>query len=212
MPQLRHICFTECALPDLPSGQIVGAVSFSQGRLETLSVVRDFMFTEENCRRVENLHKLEILKCLFGGHDYLMFLPSSSNIAPPMLTFSPNLKKLTLSGCRLPWEDTTHIDTLPKLEVLKLHRNAFSDWRADETHFPSLQHLILKICSLKEIPSGIGEIPTLELIQLDDCYISTVTSAIHLKEEQQSLGNDGLKLCINYSTVTESTKKLIHRA
>ncbi|KAK4410801.1 putative late blight resistance proteinR1B-12 [Sesamum angolense] len=264
MPQLRHICFTECALPDLPCGQIGGAASFSQGRLETLSVVRDFMFTKENCRRVENvkklgikydyasargqwecyslnnldqLHKLENLKCLFGGHDYLMFLPSSRKIPRPTLTFPPNLKKLTLSGCLLPWADMTHIGSLPKLEVLKLHRNAFSgkvwepiegeflrlkylklhhmdlaDWRADETHFPSLQHLILKICSLKEIPSGIGEIPTLELIQLDDCYISTVTSAIHLKEEQESLGNDGLKLCINYSTVTESTKKLIRRA
>ncbi|KAL0425308.1 UNVERIFIED_CONTAM: putative late blight resistance proteinR1A-4 [Sesamum radiatum] len=264
MPQLRHICFTECALPDLPCGQIGGAASFSEGRLETLSVVRDFMFTKENCRRVENvkklgikydyasargqwecyslnnldqLHKLENLKCLFGGHDYLMFLPSSRNIPRPTLTFPPNLKKLTLSGCLLPWEDMTYIGSLRKLEVLKLHRNAFSgkvwepiegeflrlkylklhhmdlaDWRADETHFPSLRHLILKICSLKEIPSGIGEIPTLELIQLDDCYISTVTSAIHLKEEQESLGNDGLKLCINYSTVTESTKKLIRRA
>ncbi|KAL0464140.1 UNVERIFIED_CONTAM: Disease resistance protein RPP13 [Sesamum latifolium] len=264
MPQLRHICFTECALSDLPCGQIGGGASFSPGRLETLSVVRDFMFTKENCRRVENvkklgikydyastrgqwecyslnnldqLHKLEILKCLFGGHDYLMFLPSSRNIARPTLTFPPNLKKLILSGCLLPWEDMTHIGSLPKLEVLKLHRNAFcgkvwepiegeflrlkylklhhldlTEWRADETHFPSLQHLILKICSLKEIPSGIGEIPTLELIQVDDCYISTVTSAIHLKEEQQSLGNDGLKLCINYSTVTESTKKLIRRA
>ncbi|KAL0397280.1 UNVERIFIED_CONTAM: Disease resistance protein RPP13 [Sesamum calycinum] len=229
MPQLRHICFTECALPDLPCGQIGGAASFSEGRLETLSVVRDFMFTKENCRRVENVKKLGI------KYDYAS--ARGQNIPRPTLTFPPNLKKLTLSGCLLPWEDMTYIGSLTKLEVLKLHRNAFSgkvwepiegeflrlkylklhhmdlaDWRADETHFPSLRHLILKICSLKEIPSGIGEIPTLELIQLDDCYISTVTSAIHLKEEQESLGNDGLKLCINYSTVTESTKKLIRRA
>ncbi|KAK4414180.1 putative late blight resistance proteinR1B-12 [Sesamum alatum] len=264
MPQLRHICFTECALPDLCCGQIEGAVFIFPGRLETLQLSGISCFTEDNCRRVENvkklgikydhasargqweryslnnlgqLHELENLKCLFGGQDYLMLLTSPRKLPPPMLTFPPNLKKLTLSGCLLPWEDMTHIGSLPKLEVLKLHRNAFSgdvwepiegeflrlkylklhhmdlaEWRADETHFPSLQHLILKICRLKEIPSGIGEIPTLELIQLDDCYISTVTSAIHLKEEQQSLGNDGLKLFINYSTVTESTKKLISRA
>ncbi|KAG8388052.1 hypothetical protein BUALT_Bualt02G0085100 [Buddleja alternifolia] len=208
MPQLRHICFTRCVLPD-------GAVSSIPRSLETLSVVRDFKCTDENFKTIQNLrklglsyeyiassgqwyclnnleqlNKLENLKCLFGvSYPYG---PSVGGFSPK-LSFPPNLKKLTLYGSRLTWEDMTLIGSLPKLEVLKLY-NAFEgavwepvggefprlkylklkfmdlmQWEAEETNFPSLRRLILKQCR------WLKEIPTLQLIQLDDCSLDAVT-------------------------------------
>ncbi|KAL0417075.1 UNVERIFIED_CONTAM: putative disease resistance protein [Sesamum latifolium] len=85
--------------------------------------------------------------------------------------------------------DITAIGSLPNLEVLKLYYNAFEGhewnsvegeflrlrfllmknvdvvcWGADKTNFPNLDSLVLEdIISLKEIPSGIGDIETLIL-------------------------------------------------
>ncbi|KAL0390401.1 UNVERIFIED_CONTAM: putative disease resistance protein [Sesamum calycinum] len=85
--------------------------------------------------------------------------------------FPANLKKLTLTGSFLPWEDMAKLAVLPKLEVLKLRSLAFeghvwraveggffqlklllvenSDpmiWDADASHFPNLQQLVLREC------------------------------------------------------------------
>ncbi|KAL0356978.1 UNVERIFIED_CONTAM: hypothetical protein Scaly_1383500 [Sesamum calycinum] len=139
-----------------------------------------------------------------------------------MEKFPPKLVKLTLSGTSLPWEDMVELSMLPKLEVLKLRNYAFSGsvwkcreggfprlkflligstnleiWEADGTHFPNLQHLVLRHCRfLKEIPYGISEAPLLEKIELHCCKDSVAMSARHLQEEQQSLGNDGLTVHI----------------
>ncbi|KAL0429570.1 UNVERIFIED_CONTAM: putative late blight resistance proteinR1B-16 [Sesamum radiatum] len=250
MPQLRHIYFTGCMLPDPPSRHIGGATLLFPENLETLSVVRDLICTEDNLRRIQNLkklaveyqyataaqqwsyfclsnldqlHKLENLKCRFGIYSSFKFNGSSMKLFLPKLTFPLNLKKFTLSGSCLPWEDMTLIGSLPKLEVLKLHNQAFkgevweptegeflqlkylkldemdlAHWRADDIHFPSLQRLILRRCRrLNEIPAGIGEITTLELIELDHCGHSVITSANNLKEEQESFGNLSLEVRIN---------------
>lgn len=136
------------------------------------------------------------------------------------LFFPPTLKDLTLSDCRIPWEDMSVVGSLQNLEVLKLRDYAFvgsewepvdgefcqlkillidetdlMHWRADSTHFPSLQkHIVFHCWKLEEILSGIGDIPTLEMIEMDNSSHSAVNSAEELLEEQQSLGNDRLKL------------------
>ncbi|XP_022867189.1 putative late blight resistance protein homolog R1B-13 [Olea europaea var. sylvestris] len=110
--------------------------------------------------------------------------------------------------------------SLPNLEVLKLREHAFQGrewilnegeflklkflliwetdlehWRANDTHFPCLEHLILRNCSnLVEIPSDIGEIPTLETIEIDYSSPSAVDSAKKILDDQQSLGNSGLQV------------------
>ncbi|KAL2515303.1 putative disease resistance RPP13-like protein 3 [Forsythia ovata] len=159
------------------------------------------------------LHKLEALKCFFHW-------PSPSFLKN--LNFPASLKKLTFIKGSIPWNDMTIVGSLPNLEVLKLKTYAFSGrewepnegeflqlkfllldciylehWRADSIHFPSLQRLVLKGCyDLKEIPCGIGEIPTLQSIELRRCRDSVATSAKEIQMEQLELGNDGLQVQI----------------
>ncbi|KAL2493690.1 putative disease resistance protein [Forsythia ovata] len=166
-----------------------------------------------------HLQQLEDLKCLFIAKSYYMTFLCP---LPVNLAFPPKLKKLTLSGCGISWKNMTIVGSLPNLEVLKLKDHAFEgpvwetnegefcklkfllierthleNWKASKTHFPSLQCLSLRYCyKLVEIPSGIGEIPTLQVIRLYECCPSAVISAELIQEEQQSFGNDVLQVCI----------------
>ncbi|KAK6157935.1 hypothetical protein DH2020_005249 [Rehmannia glutinosa] len=154
------------------------------------------------------LNQLETLKCSFLYRSREHQLPRGHN-------FPANLKKLALSGSYLPWEDMATLAVLPKLEVLKLTSFAFdgdkwttvedgfvelkilllenSDpkiWVADDFHFPKLQQLILRECHrLTEIPEGIGNILTLQMIEVQDCSFCVIQSARKIHEQQQMLGN-----------------------
>ncbi|XP_059277793.1 putative late blight resistance protein homolog R1A-3 [Lycium ferocissimum] len=131
-----------------------------------------------------------------------------------------NLKKLTLSFTYLPWESMTSLCRLPSLEVLKLKHYAFTGpkweqveegfcslkllliesydlkhWSATNDHFPCLEHLVLKSClNLESIPHELGDIPTLQIIELEKSSHSAVLSAKEIQEEQQSYGNDTLEV------------------
>lgn len=132
----------------------------------------------------------------------------------------PSVKKLTLKGCGLSWEDMTMIGSLPNLEVLKLmdmsvigeeweplegefpvlrfllmQRLDLKHWEADGAHFPSLETLVIRHClGLEDIPSGIGEIATLQMIEIEDGKLSAVESAEQIREEQRGMGNDVLQV------------------
>ncbi|XP_011071886.1 uncharacterized protein LOC105157233 [Sesamum indicum] len=139
------------------------------------------------------------------------------------ITFPTSLKKLTLSNCCIPWEEMTVFGSvLPNLEKLKLYHSACKGsewspvegqfprlkvliiwnnilvrWRAESIHFPNLERLHLSSMQcLEEIPSGIGDIPTLLSIDLYDCSDSCVNSAKQILEEQQSFGNETLQLYV----------------
>ncbi|KAG8383915.1 hypothetical protein BUALT_Bualt04G0063700 [Buddleja alternifolia] len=132
-----------------------------------------------------------------------------------------NIKKLTLSGFSLSWEKMSIIGTLPNLEVLKLGYDAFwgkrwdtrdgefqqlrflklvelefAQWNVSlSEHFPKLQQLLLHDCSnLQEIPSEMGEIETLQLIEVDGCRRSVAESAEQIQEEQRDMGNEELRI------------------
>ncbi|KAK4433081.1 putative late blight resistance proteinR1B-16 [Sesamum alatum] len=149
------------------------------------------------------------------------------------LVFPPSMKKLALSGWQRPWEDIGIVGSLPNLEVLKLRNFAFrgykwetseeefrrlkfllidkSDlqhWITESSHFPNLKWLVLYRCwCLKEIPHGFGEIPTLELIKIDDGNICVMDSARQIQEVQQDWGNDALQVRIGrYNTLTGDIK------
>ncbi|KAL0464113.1 UNVERIFIED_CONTAM: putative late blight resistance proteinR1A-10 [Sesamum latifolium] len=124
----------------------------------------------------------------------LMFRPVGLEVNPFPASFAlaSTLQKLTLTDCALPWQDMTVIRSLPNLEVLKLRDDAFIGdewecsegefprlkfllmellnlkcWRVESSHFPHLERLIIKRCwRLVEIPCEIGDIPTLELIEV----------------------------------------------
>ncbi|XP_073125765.1 putative late blight resistance protein homolog R1A-3 [Henckelia pumila] len=178
---------------------------------------------------LHNLHylnKLESLVCVFPslGNPFHHFELVRD------LIFPPSLKKLSLSFSRLHWNDMTKIGSLPHLEVLKLEWESFCGpvwipiegefhclkflqiqyckdlvyWTADRTHFPRLEHLVLEgLYNLKGIPLDIGEIPTLRLMELIYCSNSAVISAKNILDEQENLGNAGLRVRVRLSTENE---------
>ncbi|KAH6778809.1 hypothetical protein C2S52_010046 [Perilla frutescens var. hirtella] len=171
-----------------------------------------------------HLHKLQTLRCF----SLLINEDAGCRFLLQKLRFPSSLGKLELYNCVIFGRFMTSLCALPNLEVLKIWSCVFDEgeeweaaegdefvslqflqfeelklvrWRADETNFPRLRHLAISDCpSLEEIPSGIGEIPTLQLIVLyGSCNPSVVASAKQIQELQQSeFDNYDLKLQISY--------------
>lgn len=129
----------------------------------------------------------------------------------------PNLKKLSLTRFFLPWTEISIIGRLQNLEVLKLLCGAFegktwdmtegeflqlkflklenlniAQWNAsEEDHLPCLETLVLVDCNrLEEIPSCLGEVLTLQRLELQHCRSSVEMSARKIEENQKEMGND----------------------
>ncbi|KAL0298524.1 UNVERIFIED_CONTAM: putative late blight resistance proteinR1A-10 [Sesamum radiatum] len=171
---------------------------------------------EYHLHNLVDLHQLENLKIWVEDRRREPF-PLWEKLAFPMM-----LKKLTLIGCLFRWEDMTAVGSLQNLEVMKLTSCSFEGckwettegefprlkflkirstnlqhWVTDGSHFPSLEHLKLFSCKrLGEIPDVLGEIPTLQIIEVNRSDRSLVKSAKQIKEEQQSFGNDSLEVRI----------------
>ncbi|KAL7115168.1 hypothetical protein ACP275_04G168300 [Erythranthe tilingii] len=224
--------------------------------MQTLKKAVNLNLSEEVCKRIPNvkklnlvyeglsksscynnlynigmLHKLVLLCIDFGDLSVLENIENSDLLRN--LKFPTSLKKLTLIGSGLNWEDLTMIGSLPNLEVLQLgigsvrgsewnpiegeflclkylFINCFElkYWNAESVHFPVLENLVLNgIFQLDKIPSGTGEIPTLDIIQMLKCSESAAVSALRILEEQESLGNDKLRVHIqfksNYNSIIE---------
>ncbi|KAL0349135.1 UNVERIFIED_CONTAM: hypothetical protein Sangu_1141300 [Sesamum angustifolium] len=87
-----------------------------------------------------------------------------------------------------------------RLKFLLLEDTDMECWNADCNCFPMLQRLIIQHCyKLKEMPSGFGDIPTLDMIELLDCDPSLVGSAKQIPEKQKSSGNESLQICVESS-------------
>ncbi|KAL8504249.1 hypothetical protein ACS0TY_022832 [Phlomoides rotata] len=139
--------------------------------------------------------------------------------------FPSNIRKLSLYETFLPWEKMSVVGRLECLEVLNLFTDAFvgerwdtrgcefqklrflkldglsslREWNvASDELFPKLQQLILIRCTnLQEIPSELGEITALELIEVQWCRESVAESAERIKEEQRDMGNEELRVIIH---------------
>ncbi|KAM7497603.1 hypothetical protein LguiA_022017 [Lonicera macranthoides] len=137
--------------------------------------------------------------------------------------FPERLKRLTLKNTALAWNEMWTLGMLPNLEVLKLKLHAcvgrlwetsdngflrlkflkFQDldivqWITSSNHFPRLEHLVLHGCQkLKEIPSSLGDIPTLEMIEVHWCSKTAANSAHVIKKDQENKGNDCVKVSTN---------------
>ncbi|KAH6798031.1 hypothetical protein C2S52_022585 [Perilla frutescens var. hirtella] len=204
---------------------LVGILDFqcTKGILKSIPNVKKLGISYDDYSRVDwsecqleslvNIHQLETLKIIVEYHHFT---------SVPKLAFPQKLKNLTLIGCRLPWETMRMVGALPNLEVLKLICEAcsgpswetvegefpqlrfllleqinFTLWETDAEPFPRLQRLVIRSCAmLEKIPSAFGEISTLEMIELDDCLPSAVHSAREIQEEQESMGNEDLKVLI----------------
>ncbi|KAJ9552089.1 hypothetical protein OSB04_016134 [Centaurea solstitialis] len=161
------------------------------------------------------LDRLETLKVIQPEVEQV-----ESSLSTKLISFPVTLKKLTLSGCRLPWSGMSKIQWLPNLEVLKLLNYAFEgpswdtgegqfrqlkflklqnldiqQWDTDSGNFSCLKRLVLLECyHLKGIPDAVGDIPTLEMIDIDKRNHTLVKSANRIREEQHIMGNYELKV------------------
>ncbi|XP_057767443.1 putative late blight resistance protein homolog R1B-16 [Salvia miltiorrhiza] len=236
-PQLRHVVLLNGFLRDPPAGSLP-----CMENLHTLSRVKDFKCSERMLEMMPNLKKLGIAYSYRGTYEtgwsgyelhnlvHLHRLEKLSLYAEPYpnlkddlsrnIAFPVTLRKLSLSGCRLPWEAMRMIGVLPNLRVLKLRRRAcfgtewetregefcqlkvllidstdLLEWITESSHFPRLERLTLYECdNLREIPCGFGDIPTLELIEVDIRNTTMVESAKCIEEEQESYGNEQLQV------------------
>ncbi|KAL0302941.1 UNVERIFIED_CONTAM: putative late blight resistance proteinR1A-4 [Sesamum radiatum] len=164
-----------------------------------------------------HLHQLEKLKISMRINDRDSRVPLWENLAFPRM-----LKKLALGGFVLSQQDMATIGSLPNLLVLKLKSCTFGyckwettegefaqlkflkiestnlkHWATETSHFPTLERLLLYHCrELCEIPYVIGEIPTLEQIEVKSWDKSLADLARRIKEEQEDAGNEYLQVRI----------------
>ncbi|KAL8544350.1 hypothetical protein ACS0TY_004769 [Phlomoides rotata] len=150
-----------------------------------------------------------------------------------LVSFPQSLKKLTLCRTELNWEDLTRsIGSLPLLQFLELWKAckgpkwetaeggfcslrvlkicnfwSYDDlryWEMDSAHFPRLEHLyLIFLTKLEDIPSCIGDIPTLKSIRVRECNKSVTDSAKRIKVEQEENGNEDLQVVFYTRFMTE---------
>ncbi|KAI5678044.1 hypothetical protein M9H77_08994 [Catharanthus roseus] len=180
-----------------------------------------------------HLDKLEMLKFEYQTLGMVPFHIRHESLPP-------SLKKLTLVGSHVKWEEMSIIGLLPNLEVLKIKDNFFSgpiwetrekgfcslkflklshidlhQWISCSSHFPRLEHLVLNGClDLQEIPTEIGEIETLHTVEVYRSSSSTVEWAEEIQEIQcdvVKVHDVSLYSCI-FGTRGKSLMHLIHGA
>ncbi|KAL2253913.1 putative late blight resistance protein homolog R1A-4 [Sesamum indicum] len=241
MRELKHL---QVMGSDLPNPDSEGAFL---PNLSTLLGISAHSCTEEILGRIPNLKKLgfqvelpldaveplhvansrglKSLKCAIVNPN-----PSFDQVVVPALQgvsiFPSTLKKLTLSGLSLPWEDMSIIACIWNLEVLKLRCYAFrgSVWQTCQkgfknlrflliedmdleywtgnriSFFPDLQRLTVGHCyKLKEIPCQFEEVLTLQMMEVVDCAPSLVASAEKIVKQQKGCGNHVLQLRVKSS-------------
>ncbi|CAL5428012.1 unnamed protein product [Camellia sinensis] len=147
------------------------------------------------------------------------------------IKFPVNIKRLTLKYTGIKWEEISIIGLLlPNLELLKLESNSawglkwettdggfhqlkflklirlnLEQWITCSSHFPSLQHLSLDMCAyLEEIPSCLGHIFTVQMIEVATCHPYAKESA---RKSKKALETVILRNSQYTRTVCQSTLK-----
>ncbi|XP_047948299.1 putative late blight resistance protein homolog R1B-14 [Salvia hispanica] len=175
-------------------------------------------------------HQLQYLALQFDGD-------SKWREFATCLTFPSSLRSLCLSGCGVDWEELTMmVGSLPHLQMLSLLPNSvigsvwnpiegkfchlktlniygcdLVSWNADNSHFPVLESLRLRLSKLIEFPSGIGEIGTLKYIALRFCSASSTISAMRTLAEQEELANESLRLAVYFRGDGETMERFKKR-
>ncbi|KAL0415448.1 UNVERIFIED_CONTAM: Disease resistance protein RPP13 [Sesamum latifolium] len=211
MTQLRHLKFGMIVLSD----PLRNLIMFAEEVPERIPNIKKMKLAYANDRRLGSKlssYGLQNLACLSKLESLTLDINWREEMSAGDFGFPHSLKKLTLSGCGLPWKDMRIVGSLPKLEILRLHRSAFvgrvwnpsegefarlkflkisetdlTYWGAENTHFPSLEHLVLSYIDLKELPMGLAEIHTLQLIEMEMCTLCDGASVKQISEERESL-------------------------
>ncbi|XP_076911054.1 putative late blight resistance protein homolog R1B-16 [Bidens hawaiensis] len=205
MQTLSHVSPRSCRnifsrTPNLRKLGLCGPLISSLGDLEF-----------PNLSSMEHLQKLKLLNTIV--------FPEATRSCNPLM-FPEKLKKLTLSNTGLDWEEMWTFAWLPNLEILKLKFHScvgerwetgdaeykklkflkFQDldireWISSSDNFPRLQRLVVHRClKLDGIPSVLGKILTLDVIEVSGCSSSAHESAMRIQKQQEMDGNNFLKV------------------
>ncbi|XP_057802998.1 putative late blight resistance protein homolog R1B-14 [Salvia miltiorrhiza] len=188
----------------------------------------DASYCLDNLKQLCRLEKLKLEKqhedFSSTQHDELGWISfRQANKRLGGLNFPLQLRRLTLSGWKLPWSDMTIIGSLPHLQVLKLRnyachdsywktskgqfrelryllidRSYLVDWTTEASHFPRLECLMLRQCrSLRGIPTNVGHILTLKLIEVEVDGKSSeylLRTAKWMEEDRQKFGYESFQV------------------
>ncbi|KAK4736394.1 hypothetical protein R3W88_000091 [Solanum pinnatisectum] len=211
VPRLKHVH----AVPVASFDGRIPRKSTNICCLETLATVSltnkqaDYMIKMANRLQKLKLDALQLETLSVNGKILKFSLPET-------------LTKLTLSDVLLPQSVMSNIGRLPNLVVLKLVHRAFHQgkWDIEDEEFPTLkvpklrylkittwdasseslsnlEQLLVESCfHLQEIPSVVGEILTLKMIEVKRCGESLENSVRQIQEEQEGYGNEVLKVLI----------------
>ncbi|KAL6568264.1 hypothetical protein OROHE_003948 [Orobanche hederae] len=206
MRQLKHLEFIT-GLPNKgmhlpappPSSSGVDDVVIMED-LHTLKGVINLYLNEEVVRRIPNVKKLVMTRFPESLKKLRLFGSVSLKLEDILgkIGCLPLLQKLVLIrgffGTRK-WE--TEEGQFPSLRILELDNCGYLEkWMvSDSSHFPRLQEVRLYwLKQLEEIPSEIGDIPTMKSIKLRYCDAPLVASAEKIVEEREELYGDQLEL------------------
>ncbi|KAL7160398.1 hypothetical protein ABFS83_01G092300 [Erythranthe nasuta] len=106
----------------------------------------------------------------FVSFKFVVVNPNlSSQIVRSVPNFPMNIRKISLSGCGLPWENMEVIASLPNLRVLKLRWYAFCGplWKTSQGQFPSLEFLLLEDLDIDNLEF---DIQSLRWVIVRHCY------------------------------------------
>ncbi|KAL3534440.1 hypothetical protein ACH5RR_002901 [Cinchona calisaya] len=198
--------------PFLPHGMDVEMILRKLVNLRKLRCIfQESLDASRNCNqfpRLDFLTQLESLRIIYYGKV----------LNPAEFSLPMNLKKLTLTNFRLPWDKIYFIGRLPNLEVLKLLSRAFdgprwnmgkgefcnlkflmldtlniAQWNASCDYLPKLHQLVVQNCKdLEEVPCDFEELATLQMIEVKHCSKSVEDSVRKIKE-----ANDEIKVIIS---------------
>ncbi|EYU39515.1 hypothetical protein MIMGU_mgv1a023519mg [Erythranthe guttata] len=172
MPQLRHLVCNYFG--QLPNPDQERETTCALENLHTLSAVTNLLCTKSIVQMIPNVKKLDRMRVIGS---------------------LPNLQVLKLRDCNYCWNQwETSEGGFLELKYLLICNSNLKYWITETSHFPRLISLVLhNFRYLEEIPDGIGEIPTLELIELKNCRKTLADSAERIQEEQQDYGNDAFQ-------------------
>ncbi|KAJ9550613.1 hypothetical protein OSB04_014658 [Centaurea solstitialis] len=207
------------------SSQLLEGSTYEHRRIFTNQNVNFLNIPHSLIRTIRTLLSFHVSLHLLKSNPHSFVLLRVLDLRESRSRDSPQwLALLVHLRCELPWSHMSIIQLLPNLEVLKLERNVFTtgrqwdaseqqfrqlkflmlkdfdikQWEASSASFPCLKHLSVSRCKdLEEIPLEIGEIATLELIEIDTCNKSVVESVKRIKQEQDNEGNDELKIIVD---------------
>ncbi|XP_016512472.1 putative late blight resistance protein homolog R1A-3 [Nicotiana tabacum] len=210
MPRLKHVHVQPVASFDgrIPSNSTTLCCLETLATVSLTNKLAKNMIKKATRLRKLKCHCKEPLKLIL---DALPLETLSVNGKILKFSMPETLTKLTLSDVSLPQTEMSNIGRLPNLVVLKLEHRAFQEgkWEIEDEEFPTLK--VLKLRSLKitewsasdeslqnlerlmvescfhlqEIPSAIGEISSIKMIEVKRCGESLEKSVRQIQEEQK---------------------------